>query len=67
MRLVDAEIAEEGPGRGFEIGGLGILNTYTRLALFFDGRVEWRMENRPGGGAVVEIAAPIRVGERVNV
>ncbi len=67
LRAVDNEISEERAGRGLEIGGLGILNTYSRMALFFDGRLEWTMANRTGGGAIVEIAAPVVVEETADV
>lgn len=61
MDEIDRSIAEDSPGQGFEIGGLGLLNTYARMVLFYDGDFAWSMENRPGGGAVVTIEAPIAV------
>jgi len=45
---------------GLSLGGLGLRNTYGRLHLFFAGDVTWTMENRPEGGALVRIDAPIR-------
>ena len=50
-------------GEGLSIGGLGLRNTYGRLHLFFSGRVEWTMENRPEGGARVRMAAPVLLPE----
>ena len=46
---------------GLSIGGLGLRNTYGRLHLFFGGKVEWTMANRPEGGARVTIAAPVLI------
>ena len=40
---------------GLEIGGLGIVNTYARLKLFFKGKAELEMMNAETGGAVVII------------
>ena len=48
---------------GLSIGGLGLRNTYGRLYLYFGGRVEWAMDNRPEGGARVRISAPVVVRE----
>jgi two-component system, sensor histidine kinase YesM len=59
MSDIDREVREDRTGVNFEIGGLGILNTYTRMALFYGGRFRWVMSNRPDGGAVVEISAPM--------
>ena len=50
---------------GLSIGGLGLRNTYGRLYLYFEGKVEWTMENRPEGGARVRISAPVVVREEV--
>lgn len=40
---------------GLEIGGLGIINTYARLKLFFKGDAEIEMMNAETGGAIVII------------
>jgi two-component system sensor histidine kinase YesM len=39
----------------FAIGGMGILNTYARLFLFFGDSVNLELGNNPGGGAYVLI------------
>lgn len=49
---------------GLNLGGLGLRNTYGRLHLFFSGRVGWEMANRPEGGALVRISAPILAPSR---
>ena len=38
-----------------QIDGMGILNIYIRLKLFFDNRAEMELGNHPAGGAVVTI------------
>ncbi len=53
---------EEEPG--MKIGGLGLLNTYTRLHLFYGGEFVWRMENMPGGGARVVIGGAFARSDR---
>ena len=42
---------------GLAIGGLGLLNTYTRLHLFFKGDFVWKLENTDGGGAHVVVGS----------
>lgn len=62
MVAIDREVSADDTGRGFEIGGLGILNTYTRMHLYYHGEFIWHMENNAGGGATVTIQAPISGG-----
>lgn len=59
MGAIHREIDTEGPASGLRIGGLGLLNTYTRMHLFYRGEFLWRMENRPGGGALVTLGASL--------
>ncbi len=59
MVAIDREVSLDDAGRGFEIGGLGILNTYTRMHLFYRGNFRWYMENNDGGGATVTLEAPL--------
>jgi two-component system, sensor histidine kinase YesM len=62
IRLLKERLAAGQEDEGFEIGGLGLLNTYTRLHLYYDGEVIWQLENSPGGGATVTIGAPLTDG-----
>lgn len=41
---------------GFSIGGLGIINTFIRLTLFYDKKVSFQLGNNPGGGAFISFA-----------
>jgi len=44
---------------GLQIGGLGLMNTYMRMHLFYRGLFEWKILNRPEGGARVTIGARV--------
>ncbi len=63
IRAKTAGIAAQAGGRdgnsGLAIGGLGLLNTYIRLHLYFNGDFDWQIENRPEGGARVAVGAHI--------
>ncbi|HUX19780.1 MAG TPA: histidine kinase, partial [Spirochaetia bacterium] len=48
---------------GLAIGGLGLLNTFIRLHLFFRGDFVWRLENSEGGGAHVIIGGVLPSGK----
>jgi two-component system sensor histidine kinase YesM len=43
-------------GAEFQIGGMGILNTFARLWLFFGDNIELELGNNPKGGAYVLIS-----------
>lgn len=62
IRQKTEEFRTQAAGRngssGLAIGGLGLLNTYVRLHLFFKGEFDWHIGNRPEGGARVVIGAP---------
>lgn len=45
---------------GLKIGGLGLINLYARLYLFYDGDVDWSIENRTDGGVRVTLGGPLR-------
>jgi len=61
IAAIRLEIAETEDDGGFAIGGLGLVNTYLRLHLFFRGDVDWRLENSDSGGAIVTIGGPMKV------
>lgn len=46
-------------GAGLGIGGLGLVNTYSRLYLFYRGDFLWKIGNRDGGGALVSVGGPL--------
>jgi len=46
-------------GAGLCFGGLGLVNTYSRLYLFYGGDLLWKMENRESGGARVVVGGPL--------
>lgn len=41
------------PFEGFEIGGMGIVNTYARLWIYYKDRIELKLDNLESGGARV--------------
>jgi len=48
---------------GREIGGLGLVNTYARMALFYNGEFKFDVGNTEGGGARVMIGGIIKSDE----
>jgi two-component system, sensor histidine kinase YesM len=60
MADVSANLAGEPPGDGFAIGGMGLLSTYSRLLLFYEGAAELEIGNAEQGGARVTVSAPLR-------
>lgn len=40
--------------------GIGVLNVYRRLRLFYGGQAEFEIMNREGGGACVRLAFPVK-------
>lgn len=57
-----AALREEEPG--MEIGGLGLLNTYIRLHLYYRGDFLWEMENLAAGGARIAIGGVFSSSDR---
>jgi len=47
-------------GRGIGLGGLGLINTYSRLFLFYKGDILWSLGNGENGGARVVIGGPLK-------
>jgi two-component system sensor histidine kinase YesM len=47
----------------YEIGGLGLVNTYARMALFYSGEFEFKVENIETGGAKVTIGGTMKDNE----
>jgi two-component system sensor histidine kinase YesM len=60
IRVVDGGLRAGTEGRGLGLGGLGLLNTYSRLFLFYRGDVLWEIGNRETGGARVVVGGPLR-------
>lgn len=50
---------------GFEIGGMGIINTYARLWIYFKDKVELSLDNMENGGAKVVIRGKIDADRNV--
>jgi two-component system sensor histidine kinase YesM len=50
---------EEHFGEGFQIGGLGLVNTFLRLYLYYKGGVDLKIVDRPEGGSSVSFIIPI--------
>jgi two-component system sensor histidine kinase YesM len=51
---------------GFKIGGMGIVNTYARLKLFYRDKMIFYIGNRSEGGTLVRIGASIQRERFVN-
>lgn len=45
--------------QGLKLGGMGLISTYARLYLFFQGDVDWKIENLQPHGVRVVLGGPI--------
>lgn len=59
LREVERNLRSGSDGRGLGLGGLGLINTYSRLFLFYHGDVLWDLSNGESGGARVLIGGPM--------
>ena len=64
MQSIRRELSGAEPHTGFAIGGMGLLNTYARMLLFYNRKFEFRLDNAENGGAKVTIGGII--GEKEN-
>jgi Predicted signal transduction protein with a C-terminal ATPase domain len=48
---------------GSSIGGMGLVNLYSRLMLYYGGDFDFELGDRPGGGALVALGAPLGSGK----
>lgn len=48
---------------GLAIGGLGLINTYARMALYYNGRFVFKLDNNEAGGALVTIGGEMGLAE----
>lgn len=62
MELIKDKFISGDSGTEFAIGGMGLLNTYARLLLFFNNDFIFDIDNNKNG-AVVKIGAKISIGE----
>jgi two-component system sensor histidine kinase YesM len=65
LRRKTDTIAAERPGSespGSAIGGMGLVNLYSRLRLFYEGDFNFELGVSPLGGALVAIGAPLGSG-----
>lgn len=47
--------------KGLHLGGFGLISTYARLYLYYQGSCIWKVENRDEGGVTVTLGGPIAV------
>ncbi|WP_094545881.1 sensor histidine kinase [Petroclostridium xylanilyticum] len=59
IKLMEKELFGVETHTGFAIGGMGIINTYARLALFYNGRFVFTLKNTETGGAQVTIGGAV--------
>lgn len=55
MKAIKSELAGSELHTGFAIGGMGLLNTYARMVLFYNRQFVFRLDNVEDGGAKVTI------------
>ncbi|AEE97757.1 sensor histidine kinase [Mahella australiensis] len=63
FKMVKEAILNARYSSGYEIGGLGLVNTYARMALFYNGEFEFKVENIETGGAKVTIGGTMKDSE----
>jgi two-component system sensor histidine kinase YesM len=63
MQSVKQELSGSQPHKGFSIGGMGLINTYARLVLFYGEKLVFKIENMDGGGARVIIGGTAGIPE----
>jgi two-component system sensor histidine kinase YesM len=59
MRIVEQGLRTGAEGRGMGLGGLGLINAYSRLFLFYRGDFLWSIGNGERGGARVLVGGPL--------
>ncbi|MFZ4617062.1 MAG: sensor histidine kinase [Rectinemataceae bacterium] len=59
VRTIGQDLRAGTGDQGLALGGLGLINTYSRLFLFYHGDLLWEMGNRETGGAWVRIGGPL--------
>lgn len=58
MESIRREFSDEELHTGYTIGGMGLLNTYARMVLFYDRQFIFRIGNLPQGGAIATVGGP---------
>ncbi|WP_026485766.1 sensor histidine kinase [Caldanaerobius polysaccharolyticus] len=58
IKNMKAELGEGKTKTSFAIGGMGLVNTFGRLALFYNNKFVFHLGNIPTGGAQVTIGGP---------
>jgi two-component system, sensor histidine kinase YesM len=60
IRAIERGLRAGTERRGLGLGGLGLLNTYSRLFLFYRGDIVWKIGNGETGGARVVVGGPAK-------
>lgn len=67
MKVLKRDL-QNGDDSGFEIGGMGLLNTYGRLAMFYEDKFYFKIQNLDLSGARITIGAELgEKGVGINV
>lgn len=64
MKQMDRDLSAAELQTGLAIGGMGLINTYGRLALFHKGKFVFALKNTGSGGAQVVIGGILKSAER---
>jgi two-component system, LytTR family, sensor kinase len=67
-RFLNLEVRDNGPGMDRDIQartrkGVGLANIQSRLEQLYNGEHRFEVDNHPGGGVVVRISLPFRLGD----
>jgi two-component system sensor histidine kinase YesM len=63
ISAIKGELSNEESRAGFAIGGMGLINTYARLALFYGSALAFSLENAAEGGAIVALGSVMGFGK----
>lgn len=63
MKSMKKELSGTESGTGFAIGGMGLINTYARMVLFYNGDFVFTLKNAETGGAQVTIGGAMGQAE----
>jgi two-component system, sensor histidine kinase YesM len=66
MESMKVEISKGESKTGFAIGGMGLINTFGRLVLFYNSNFAFTLKNIENGGALVTIGGVVGMTEEVE-
>lgn len=59
LEVIQCDIQDGHIREGLEIGGMGLANTFLRLFIFYNQKLQWDINNSPGNGCCISFSGPI--------